>query len=127
MMTEHREPSIRSSRSTSTAKPPGSASSATRSSTSPCCAPDGKLQKRRLDVRFYTNLTPALTGHSIVLQTRSMPAPTLAPWNTVSVRRALNHVEECSHQSDAGSRSHWPTNPGTDGALAIRRYSPASR
>ena len=26
MMTEHREPSIRSSRSTSTAKPPGSAS-----------------------------------------------------------------------------------------------------
>ena len=48
---------------------------------------DGKLQQRRLDVRFYTNPTPALTGHSIVLQTRSMPAPTLAPWNTVSVTR----------------------------------------
>ena len=35
-----------------------------------------------------------------------MPAPTLAPWNTFSVRR-LNHVEECAHQSDAGRVKGW--------------------
>ena len=127
MMTEHREPSIRSSRSTSTAKPPGSASSATRSSTSPCCAPDGKLQQRRLDVRFYTNLTPALSGHF-----DCAPDPFHAGAN-------LGTMEHGQRQKGAEPRGrvlapercwksgHWPTNPGTDGALAIRRCSPASR
>ena len=47
---------------------------------------DGTLQQRRLDMRFYTNPTPART-FDCAPDPSSMPAPTLAPWNTVSVTR----------------------------------------
>ena len=62
MMTEHREPSVSNSRSTSTARPPGSTSSATRASRSPCRAPMTLSQSSITTAPSKAPLTGAAPG-----------------------------------------------------------------
>ena len=88
---------------------------------------DGKLQQRRLDVRYLHESDPCPDRAF-----DCAPDPFHAGAN-------LGTMEHGQRQKGAEPRGrvlapercwkseHWPTNPGTDGALAIRRCSPASR